>query len=65
MNCEKNINSISELQASKSGPRLAERAPSVTLLGSGPRTPWTGCKPDRKTWEAILYAEVGPLTQLD
>ena len=62
-NCGKIINDLNEVQASKSRPSLAERAPSVTLLGGGPRTPWTGYKLDRKTWEAILYAEVARLGQ--
>src|SRR5215204_5596740 len=39
-------------------PTSPERAPSVTLLGSGQRTPWTGYKLDKATREAILYAEV-------
>lgn len=35
--------------------------PSVTLLGSGQRTPWKGYGLDAATREAILHAEVGPL----
>ena len=42
----------------ETAPTSPERAPSVTLLGSGQRTPWTGYKLDRATREAILYAEV-------
>ncbi len=42
--------------------QIPDRAPGVTLLGGGQRTSWRGYKLDRKTWAAILDAEVGPLT---
>ena len=45
-------------------PRLARKRPRLTRGAfCGPRTPWTGYKLDRRTWEAILYAEVAPLQQ--
>ena len=61
-NEEKKINIVSGLQTPKTRPSLCNRAPSVTLVGSGQRTPWTGYALDRATREAILYAEVGALT---
>src|SRR4051812_39914273 len=45
-------------------PSVTVRGSSVTLLGSGARTPWTGYLLDRATREAILHAEVGPLQRL-
>jgi hypothetical protein len=48
----------------KTAPSTTDRAPSVTLLGNGQRTSWTGFKLDRETREAILYAEVGLLLPL-
>ena len=63
-NCENLSNVRNVLQGPKSRPSVSIRNPSVTLLGGGQRTPWTGYKLDRATREAILYAEVGPLRKI-
>lgn len=51
-NTPKNVNEIS-------GAKTPFRAPSVNILGSGPRTPWEGYALDRETVKSILDCELG------
>lgn len=51
-NTPKNVNEIN-------GAKTPFRAPSVNILGSGPRTPWAGYDLDRKLVREILDCEIG------